>query len=241
MKKFLTATAVLALSAGAAMADKVGKMDEPRVEPIVHEPAAPSHNWTGGYFGLQAGIYEARHRLTFPTIDLMTAPDSSGLHGGLYAGYNWQGGGNMVFGIEGELNAFRGTGDDVLRNMNGVVVNPNENWESRLRSDGAIRLRAGFLAEENTLLYATAGVAAARYRFGVEDAGVPRDEYSDTRTGWTLGVGIEHALANGMNLRVDYRFSDYGTVSYDTELPGTVDTDSRLRTHQVRVGAAFRF
>ena len=240
MKKLATATAALLFSATTALGGTL-VLAEP--EPVVYTPApAPAYNWTGGYAGVQLGAYNARHRMTFELETIMSNPDSSGLHGGLYAGYNWHGGGSTVFGVEGELNAFSGSGEASLFGPPDFETEiPNEVWYSRVRSDAALRLRAGVLADENTLLYATLGVAAARYRFSVEDLPVPRDEHSGTRTGWTAGLGIEHAMQNGWNVRADYRFSDYGTETYTDELPGTIEAYSRLRTHQIRLGVAMRF
>src|SRR4029453_1285096 len=82
-----------------------------------------------------------------------------------------------------------------------------------LRSDiqGSIRLRLG-IAFDRVLLYATGGAAFA----GIENVytiGLPvflTESVSRTRSGWTVGGGLEYAVANNWSVRAEYRYSDFG-------------------------------
>lgn len=247
MRKFITAASIVALSAGAASADKLA---EPVIEPEIQvAPApAPAFNWTGAYAGLGLGVTNMRDRVSFnPTFGV----DGSGLGITGFAGYNLQLDNNFVVGVEGDLtyNRVTATGappmfveaDDEFSTM---IRDPE--FEARLRTSGSLRLRAGY-AMDRTLIYGTGGIAMGRYT-----ANDGMFDYSDTRTGWTIGAGVEQALEGGWTIRGEYRFTDFGTSTIGADSMGDdfVTTlapstgpqiDSRLRTHEFRVGAAFRF
>ena len=72
---------------------------------------------------------------------------------------------------------------------------------------------------------------------------------SATRVGWTVGGGAEAMLWSNWLTRIEYRFADYGTFGY-TLFPGagacgggcdTISAETRLRTHTVLVGFAYKF
>ncbi|MCC5984050.1 MAG: porin family protein [Rhodobacteraceae bacterium] len=244
MRKLVTAASILALSAGAASADKLA---EPMVEPEIQvAPApAPAFNWTGAYAGLGLGVTNMRDRVSFnPTFDV----DGSGVGLFGFAGYNFQLDNNFVVGVEGDLgyNRVTATGEPSMRpreseDFTTAMVAPQ--METRLRTSGSLRLRAGY-AMDRTLFYGTGGIAMGRYT-----ANDGFNDYSETRTGWTIGAGLEQALEGGWTIRGEYRFTDFGTATIGADSAGMETTEfrngsqinSRLRTHEFRVGAAFRF
>jgi outer membrane immunogenic protein len=66
---------------------------------------------------------------------------------------------------------------------------------------------------------------------------------SATRTGWTLGGGLEGQLIGNWLGRAEYRFADFGTASH-TFFAGTVDQvtmSHTLKTHTFFVGLAYKF
>ncbi len=66
-----------------------------------------------------------------------------------------------------------------------------------------MRGRLGY-AYDRYLIYGTGGVA-----FGdIKNAGA-----STTRTGWTLGAGIEAALTSNVTGRLEYRHTDLGSAT----------------------------
>lgn len=246
MRKFITAASIVALSAGAASADKLA---EPVIEPEIQvAPApAPAFNWTGAYAGLGLGVTNMRDRVSFnPTFGV----DGSGLGITGFAGYNLQLDNNFVVGVEGDLtyNRVTATGAPSMMGPEGVMETAAvmQDFEARLRTSGSLRLRAGY-AMDRTLIYGTGGIAMGRYT-----ANDGFYDYSDTRTGWTIGAGVEQALEGGWTIRGEYRFTDFGTSTIGADsmggdfaatlAPSTgPQIDSRLRTHEFRVGAAFRF
>ena len=58
---------------------------------------------------------------------------------------------------------------------------------------------------------------------------------SDTRTGWTLGAGLEAAVTNNVVTRVEYRYTDLGSHNFSNA--GKVDFTS----NQVLVGVGLKF
>lgn len=77
----------------------------------------------------------------------------------------------------------------------------------------ALRLRAGFAAAENTLLYATGGLAYAR----MDQAHVSSNTVNsftviadEDAWGYQLGAGIEQKIGQKFSLGIEYLYSDYG-------------------------------
>ena len=157
MKKII-ATSVLALTMGTTGAF-AGTLAPAPTEPVIHtSPPAPvftARNWTGGYGGVQLGYGQARLGVTDSGDDTNTgALRANGLLGGVYGGFNWQGGNDMVFGIDADLAANRARTD--------ITTTGGDDGSTRLRNSGAIRARAG-VAMGDTLFYGAAGVAHGRF------------------------------------------------------------------------------
>jgi len=227
MRRLFATASILALSAGAANA---GKFEEPVVEPEIEAaPApAPAFNWTGAYAGLGVGVTNMRDRVSLnPTFDV----DGSGAGIFGFAGYNLQLDNNFVVGVEGDIGYNQGTASGARQADNGDAAEA----EARLRTTGSLRMRAGY-AMDRTLFYGTGGVAVGRYKATSSMA-----EFSETRTGWTIGAGVEQALQGGWSIRGEYRYTDFGSSTIGDDDRGINEIDTRLRTHEVRVGAALRF
>lgn len=64
-------------------------------------------------------------------------------------------------------------------------------------------------------------------------------DFDATYTGWTLGVGTEYAFTDNMILRAEYRYSDFGTRTF--EIPGARPLAIGLKTNDVRLGVAYKF
>lgn len=243
----IAAVFFLSVAAGVAGTGALaGSLERPVVEPVVYAPAEPAFTWEGGYVGAQIGYLRGDMRLRGENLNNNNTMESefnpSGATLGIYAGYNWQGGGNTVFGFEGEINYAdaNAVADGIDPPSFGFM---RDRIEGSIRSTGALRGRVGF-AQDRTLFYLTGGVAFADARVtGYSMGGAsPFDERS-TRTGWTIGAGIEHAVNDRMSVRLDYRFADFGTETIDfVSGRGTPhEFDWRLRTNEIRAGVAFRF
>jgi outer membrane immunogenic protein len=64
---------------------------------------------------------------------------------------------------------------------------------------------------------------------------------SDTRTGWFIGVGLEHALWNQFSVKIEYNYIDLGSedVTLSNHHNVTFDVDQQI--HIVKAGINYRF
>lgn len=226
MKNLILAGGIVLGSAATAMA---GSFAAAPVEAPLMAPAPPmpvGYNWAGGYAGVGLSYGRATYsNLTLP--EFWPSGSGGGLNG--FAGYNWQNGAT-VYGVEGHLgmNRIRGNTD-----VGGVDV------RTQLGTVGSLRGRIG-VAADRTLFFATAGLAAGRLTHTATDAGgVVLGEESRTANGAVIGIGIEHAISNGLHIRGDlehYRFRDQ---SFTTA--GIPFDPTRSRSNQARISAVFRF
>jgi outer membrane immunogenic protein len=162
--------------------------------------------------------------------------------GGAHLGYNLQIG-QWVAGIEGTVDgtSIRRTTVDAF---SGIAVRTREFVQ------GSIRARAG-IAFDRVLIYATGGAAFTgidnTYAGGFLFPGAFED-ISRTRSGWTVGAGLQYALTDNWSIRAEYRYSDFGRytdfpfASFVPALaPATLFVGHHLTQHQVQFGISYKF
>lgn len=225
MKKLVMAAAALALSAGTATAQDA------------------AYDWSGAYIGAQVGYgwsgSDAWLRLNSANLHYFPL-EPKGALGGLYAGYNHQFVNKAVLGAEIDIAASDINADaTLLYDLAGVVV-PNNVATAKLKWSGALRGRVGY-AFDRILPYATAGIVFGRYEVIPDYAYTPPLPGEKTHVGWTIGAGVEYALTEKLTTRIDYRYSDFGSMTYAT--PGFPNNDTRvdLKTQDIRLGIAYKF
>ncbi|MDP3547059.1 MAG: porin family protein [Phreatobacter sp.] len=232
MKKFLLATtALVAFSAGAQAAD----LGAPRM-PIASAVVMPAFNWTGFYFGAQVGYGWGRNVRDVVGGGFTNAYNSNGLLGGVHVGYNWQGASPLVVGIVADIEAAGLSGNDA--NVGGTLDTARVNWQ------GSVRGRLGFAADR-ALFYVTGGLAFGGLNYTNNDGVLPVVSFSRTRTGWTLGAGVEYAFAPNWTAHAEYRYTDFGRTfspGSPAALPnGTAAYSTLTTTHTVRLGVSYLF
>ncbi len=246
----LAGTAALALTAAAAQAADLPA----RTAPVAPVAMVPVFTWTGFYVGAQVGYqfsdredgfgdrYRFRRAGTF--IDDFNDGEDDAFVAGAHAGYNFQFG-SFVVGVEGDIEGVFGDDDD--DDYTGVTIvdtstTPNTIYTTysiganQLDWQGSIRARAGF-AFDRTLVYATGGFAfggmSGGHSFGVFD----NDD--DTVSGYTVGLGVEHAFTNNLTARLEYRYTSFDEIN--TRF-GNVELDGDdFDFHTVRLGVSFKF
>jgi len=67
---------------------------------------------------------------------------------------------------------------------------------------------------------------------------VTTQNISDTRTGFTVGVGIEFGLVENLSGKIEYDFYDFGSKNYNFVIT-PVSVSSSL--HALTVGLNYRF
>jgi outer membrane immunogenic protein len=178
--------------------------------------------------------------------------------GGAQAGFNWQQG-SLVFGPEVDL-SYLGGGD--RSSYTGTTTPPppggfTNSGFSKSSVDwlSTVRLRAGY-AFDRALVYATGGLAVGGVKSesgSVGTDGSVVDTFygskSETRTGWTLGGGLEYAIDDHWTARAEGLYYDLGTVNYSvaaqdgqTAAEGlSINANHKFDGAIFRVGLAYRF
>jgi outer membrane immunogenic protein len=194
----LSATAVAAVTGSALAADLPSRAAfSPYVPPVF--------SWTGLYLGAQIGYAWGTdsYTATSPLVGLFAnnSYNPNGVIGGAHVGYNLQIG-QYVVGVEGDVD---GTGYSKTFNGGFTTVT------TEIPVQGSIRARLG-VALDRALLYVTGGAAFAGFdNTYATFAGF--DSISKTRTGWTIGGGIEYALNTNWSIRAEYRYADFGSFN----------------------------
>jgi len=214
MKRVLLSGVALAALTGSAFA-----ADLPRREVVTKAPAyiATAYNWTGPYVGINAGGAWSRSNFGAPFASDTNA--SGALVGGTL-GYNWQVG-QMVYGLEGDLD---------WSNLRGSAACGLTTCEVRNSWLGTVRGRLGF-AVDRFMPYITGGLAVGDIRTNVAGVG----SGSTTKAGWTLGAGVEFAMAAPWTVKLEYLYADLGRGG------GVAGTDASLRANILRAGLNYRF
>jgi len=208
---------LIATSAGFAAAAMPGAQaaDMPIKAPRYVEPAA---DWSGWYIGANAGGAWQKTDVTtnsgiFSHNGYKFDPNpnasfsKSGFIGGGQIGYNWQRG-NFVFGLEGDISGL--TDKASAAGANGVKGGYEVNYSSKIQWLSTVRTRFG-LAVGDTMAYMTAGVAFGGVKNSVF-SGFEEATYSSskTKTGWTVGGGVEHMLSRNWTIGLEGLFVDLG-------------------------------
>jgi outer membrane immunogenic protein len=168
-----------------------------------------SFDWTGFYAGVDLGGQWGK-------VGSKGAVHADGIVGGGFVGYNKQFG-TFVVGIEGDV-----SGSSYGRRIgNAEFTNP---------VGGSVRGRLGY-ALDTTLLYATGGLALGELKFTSPAPGFNSDV---TRTGFTVGGGVERALSKNLIARVEYRYTRFDGVLVGAKRYAADD-------HRVTAGVAWKF
>jgi outer membrane immunogenic protein len=143
--------------------------------------------------------------------------DVTGLVGGGQAGFNWHVW-SFVLGVEADISALSGT---ATRSAVVPLTVPTQQATSTDtvsdRWTATFRGRLGYAADY-MLFYVTSGGAAANrsiahvYSDNI-GAAPTTDAISQTRYGWTVGGGIEYALASNWSIRAEYLFATFSGIT----------------------------
>jgi outer membrane immunogenic protein len=235
---------ILLASVGAiAIAGSAFAADLPyRGPPPVYLPPPPIFTWSGLYIGAQVGYAWGSD----PIDEVDTVFDHNaffndkpnGVIGGAHLGYNLQIG-QWVAGLEGSVD---GTSLHGTRTSAGPLV---VTMSTRPDVQGSIRGRVG-VAFDRVLIYGTGGAAFSgitnNYSLGFPFFLSESD--TKTRTGWTVGGGLEYAVTNNWSIRAEYRYSDFGRspdFPFSSITFGNVSFTHHLTENQVQAGFSYKF
>ncbi|SFZ81861.1 outer membrane immunogenic protein [Devosia enhydra] len=213
-KTLMLAAAVVAAPAAAQAADLYVP-----APPVVAAPMV-SGLWEGPYVGVHVGYIsaEADHTSGPGTNDI----SPSGWLLGAQVGANFYLSDAVVGGVVADISWSNASGDITTFDTVQTI-----DWE------GSLRAKLGFDGG-NFMPYITGGLAVAG---GTRSNNLPEED-SQTHIGWTIGAGVDVAVADNVSLNLEYRYSDYGDAVYDT---GGINPTIALTSHAIRAGVNFHF
>ncbi len=184
----------------------------------------PIYDWSGIYAGVFGGlVFVETPYIPIGFLD----PEFGGASGivGVLAGAQWQMDG-FVFGVEGDWGwGFGETAENLI-----------DETDYSINSVATLRARLG-VAFDNTLIYATGGVAMADATFDAYALDVDDDA---THWGWTIGGGMEHAFSDNFTGRLEYLYASFGDEIYDLSPFGAVEMEIE-NMHIIRAAFAYKF
>jgi outer membrane immunogenic protein len=187
--------------------------------------------WSGPYIGAFAGyswIDLEYYEPDYPGFD--RNPNIDGLTGGLLLGYNYRFDSFLV-GVEADagLGDLSESPDRSARNDYSAF---DIDWNAHVRA------RLGFVSN-STLLYVAGGLALAGITVDDRDPGWGEDDA--THVGWTVGVGIEHAITKNLRVRAEYLYDDYGSEDYAISGFPRYRSNVDLTGNMIRFGLSYQF
>jgi outer membrane immunogenic protein len=156
----------------------------------------------------------------------------NGFIGGGQIGYNWLISANWIVGLEADIDGIAGKGSSnvgsaaTVPSFPATTIAQSASVSSGIDDLGSARARLGFLWAPNLLIYGTGGLAYGSATASTEISqhatgpnGLPPSwtaagRYSETRIGWTAGLGGEWMVTAHWTAKIEYLHYDLGSVTY---------------------------
>lgn len=212
--------------------------------------AAPiiTYNWTGCHVGGHVGGVVSKDRTTSAlgnSIDF----SSAGFVGGGQIGCDYQFASRWVAGVEGRAawSSLKNSHPASVRNLvTGVTIPSQLTLSNDFLASATARL--GYSFADRWLVFARGGAAWTREK--ADDAfttvaGIAVDPRATmTRTGWTVGTGVDWAFAPHWSASLEYNYYDFGSDGATlTTANNVVVTLNSLKDtiHAVTAGVNYHF
>jgi outer membrane immunogenic protein len=254
MKRYLIAAAAIVIASFGSSAQATDL--PPMATPAARAPAQPIvQTWHGPLAGVSLGarwgditgttISFGAGGPPFPALAVQDY-DSATFRVGGYLGHDWHINPRWLVGIEGDF--AWGDGSKRVEALQGIG-NVGNFSEFRHTWDFGVRGRVGYLMDPTLLIYLTGGIqwqhVEATVNCGVATCGASTYAQTNetTRTGWTLGGGLEKMLAGRWLVRGEYRYADYGTwrTTFGTVPAVVIVKDFEIVTHTAFFGVGKKF
>lgn len=186
----------------------------------------------------------------------------NGFLAGAQIGYNWFKP-KWMFGIEGDFDFTwqKGTsaftcGPTLCTTTTAVTASATSvpfTYDTKLKWLGTVRGRIGPMISPTAFVYVTGGWAIGNVKtegtingFNAGGAISSPFDNSTTKSGWTIGGGIEGRLQGNWTAKLEYLYVDLGRVDFTAVVPAnapplTAAFSSRITDHIVRVGLNYQF
>lgn len=207
---------------------------------IVAPSMATAGDFSGPYFGIEAGPRIDFSADTVPFSPMHSASSSRGAVVGAFGGWAFRSG-DIVYGVEvgAELRDAAAATDPSARNP---WMGRGSRFSTYSAATGYAKVRAGYLFGE-TLVFTAAGIGVTSVR-GLYDV-IPNapgmspvtERFSDIRRALLFDVGAEREVWDGVSARATYSFAQAATAT-------TVISRSPLRNrhdeHSFKAGIVVR-
>lgn len=247
MRCSIVGTALLGLAVSPAFAADLPVKARPMV------PAAVvAYNWTGCYIGGNVGagwMRDEQTRVGTVAGAVLNNDFGSGTHtnliGGGQVGCDYQFASNWVIGLQGMVNFGSNTErhNIPITFFSPAGVPSTFAEETTLKNTVTATARLGYLFAPQFLGYVKGGAAWARVdhaNFQVTPFAGLSETASGTRTGWTVGGGLEWMFAQGWSAFGEFNYMDFGSRDITfTTAPGAVGAASIVRTKLTESQALF--
>jgi outer membrane immunogenic protein len=248
MRRIAILAAGLSIMAQAALAADLRPPPPP--PPVVKAPPPPVYyfSWTGCYFGGNGGgLWLTKDYTLTSIVGVPVVPAGFGGHdasswiAGVQVGCNYQFAGGFVVGAQADYDWTNANGS------HGDAFGFGTSHTSETRSLGSVTGRIGY-AWDRFLGYVKGGWAWERDNYSwiipVGGGATAALTASETRGGWTVGIGGEYAFLDWLTGFIEYDYYDFGTsnVAFTPFAPITaVNFDIRETKSVVKAGLNFKF
>jgi outer membrane immunogenic protein len=187
--------------------------------------ASPVYDWSGFYVGASVGAGQAVNdtSLGIPVLFGLNGLSGDGIFGELNAGYDHDFGG-FVAGVMVD-GSYSGIKSDF------VLGGPDTDLTGDYGFD--ILGRLGMKVNPSTLAYVLGGYSWAHFKLNAGGGG----DFDWSSSGYSVGGGLETAVASHTTLGIEYRYSQFGDE--DIGPGGALSVEPSL--HTVRVGLKYKF
>lgn len=217
---------------------------------VSQSPAAPvaiRDSWSGCYLGGNVGYGWSPTKWSAPDSGIEVASHSvDGVVGGGQIGCDYQFAPQWVVGIRGMWDAAGMKGSSTNALDPALIDSSKVTWIATLTG------RVGYVIEPMTLLYIQAGAAWAHAKYTECCTTVPPppppipDGFANpTRSGWTIGGGLEHKFTPNLSAFIEYDYIGLGgdSVTFTPTGPTTTPFVYHIEQniHLVLIGLNYRF
>jgi outer membrane immunogenic protein len=204
---------------------------------IATAPLTYAPSWTGFYVGGGVGVAALNNRTVNSGGGVVTTLDGAGGSGVLasvYGGVDYQVLPKAVIGVLVE-GAYSGVQTSATAQLPGAAasISTQPDWGF------SALVRAGFLANPNTLLYFLGGYSGQNFHtwgnanVGGLSASFTRDDFFN---GFTFGTGLETRLSGAWTTKLEYRYTQFESRNL-----GNSGLSFSPNLHTVRAGLTYRF
>ena len=207
MKRILLAAlATTALASASALAADLPQRPEYKAAPMM--APAPVATWTGCYIGGNIGGAFGNASAADNTTGASISGNGSGFAGGGQIGCDYEFGGGFVIGARELLDYTSNNKSGTIGTgpLAGTMVNFNNQWFDTLTG------RLGYAVQPNWLLYFQGGAAWAHTSTNFSGPLIS-GQVSNSRTGWTIGGGVEWMFAPHWSAFLEGNYMDFGSNS----------------------------